>query len=279
MLKPETTTSIDGARQELGLTYYYKAENDSFYPYLHNHEFYELTYVKSGKIIHYVNNGREVIMPGTLLFIRPDDVHRLMPLNDKGFEVITICISYEIMDDIMKFLEMEVHEIHRKASPPKRIFPNSQGRYIVSMLDHMMDVIDNEPDEKAVLRCLKTQMAHFIYTLVTMDNTGRVMPQWLRNVVNEMDKEENFTAGYDRMIELSGVSPAHLSREMKVFFDMSPTEYIGTKRVTLAKKLFAEGETNMTEIYKRCGFGSLSNFYLVFKKQTGLNPGEYMKSL
>ncbi len=279
MLKPETTTIIDGPRQDLGVTYYHKNDGKDLYPYLHNHEFYEMTYIKTGKAIHFVNNSRDVLQPGTMLFIRPDDVHRFMGLNDKTFELVTICVSYELMEEIMRFMNMEVAYLHRSPNPLKRIFPNSQGRYITSILEQMMSVIDNEADPNEVKRCVCVHMAHFIYSIVTMDNSGRKMPDWLKRTVEEMEKEENFSLGYDKMLEISGVSPAHLSREMKVFFDMTPSEYVGVKRVGLAKAMFDGGETNMNIIYQRCGFGSLSNFYLVFKKQTGLNPGEYMRAI
>lgn len=279
MLKPETTTIIDGKRRESGLTYYRKTERQDFFPYTHNHEFYELSFVKSGKIVHYVNNSREVLMPGTMLFIRPDDTHRFMPLNSNPYDFINICISYEIMDDITKYLGIEIADLHRKSTPLKRIYPNSQCRYIMSILTQLMNLIDSDLPDEDVLKCAKAHMAHFVYSLATMDNSGRIMPSWLRKVTDEMKKPENFVPGYDRMLELADCSPAHLSREMKVFFDMSPTEYVGRQRVTLALQMFKEGETDMNRVYKTCGFGSLSNFYLVFKKTMGQNPGEYIRSL
>ena len=72
-----------------------------------------------------------------------------------------------------------------------------------------------------------------------------------------------------------GITPTYLSaffiREVGVGFN----EYISGLRTDLAKRLLRETNLKIHEVAERCGFRSASYFIVVFRKQTGMSPGEY----
>lgn len=86
---------------------------------------------------------------------------------------------------------------------------------------------------------------------------------------------------YDPELSLSLVSealeitPAYFSaffiREMGIGFN----EYITGLRVEKAKQLLMETNKKINAIASQCGFRSASYFIVVFRKQTGISPGEY----
>ena len=43
--------------------------------YYHSHDFYEIFYITSGKILHSLNNRTETLTLGDVRFLRPGDVH------------------------------------------------------------------------------------------------------------------------------------------------------------------------------------------------------------
>ncbi|MBP8989288.1 MAG: AraC family transcriptional regulator [Clostridia bacterium] len=51
-------------------------------------------------------------------------------------------------------------------------------------------------------------------------------------------------------------------------------QYIVQSRVALAKRCLMTG-LSVTETSLACGYTSLSHFCRLFKKQTGLTPGDY----
>lgn len=59
----------------------------------------------------------------------------------------------------------------------------------------------------------------------------------------------------------------------------SPHEYLVKCRIDEAKKMLWDSENQMKEIAVSCGFGCQQYFNKVFKRQTGMTPLEYKKSL
>lgn len=76
-----------------------------------------------------------------------------------------------------------------------------------------------------------------------------------------------------------GVSQNRLIKLFRQDFDMTPVEYINKLRVSKAKKLLKDSNEKILNTALLCGFGSLSSFYHVFKKQVGVTPGEYKKKI
>lgn len=72
-----------------------------------------------------------------------------------------------------------------------------------------------------------------------------------------------------------GITPTYLSaffiREVGVGFN----EYVSGLRTDLAKKLLRETNLKIHDIAAQCGFRTPSYFIVVFRKQTGMSPGEY----
>ncbi|MEQ1905604.1 MAG: AraC family transcriptional regulator [Pirellulaceae bacterium] len=69
-----------------------------------------------------------------------------------------------------------------------------------------------------------------------------------------------------------GVSHAHLSREFKREFGMTPSQYLHKLRVADAAFLLAQGE-KIVNVAMDVGYGDLSRFYNQFRKNTNASPG------
>ncbi len=51
----------------------------------HNHDFYELIFILSDNIIHFVNDEQTRLPKSSLVFIRPEDKHSFSHNNDYSF--------------------------------------------------------------------------------------------------------------------------------------------------------------------------------------------------
>jgi AraC-like DNA-binding protein len=74
-----------------------------------------------------------------------------------------------------------------------------------------------------------------------------------------------------RVAERLKVSHAHLSRQFKRDFDMSPSEYLHQLRVADATYRLSLGEP-IIEISQDVGYNDLSRFYKQFRKKTTTSP-------
>ncbi len=100
-----------------------------------------------------------------------------------------------------------------------------------------------------------------------------------------VDEEDIFL---DKDISLShtaeklNISTHHLSQVINEMLSQSFTDLMNTKRVERAKELFKDPEYHdhkLISIAYSSGFNSKTNFYMAFKKITGLSPSEYRDSI
>ena len=75
-----------------------------------------------------------------------------------------------------------------------------------------------------------------------------------------------------RIAKRVGVSHAHLSRQFKNDFGMSPSEYLRRLRVADAPLRLARGE-DIINVSLDVGYNDLSRFYKQFRKTTNTSPG------
>lgn len=69
-----------------------------------------------------------------------------------------------------------------------------------------------------------------------------------------------------------GVTPAHLSRQFKRDYGMSPSQYLRQLRVADAPLRLARGE-EIVRVSQEVGYNDLSRFYKQFRKTTKTSPG------
>lgn len=92
--------------------------------------------------------------------------------------------------------------------------------------------------------------------------------------------EQNF---YNEEVSLlsaadySCLSPQHLSRAFKKETGITFVDYLTKVRIRKAKDLFARDELKMYEIAEMVGYSNQHYFSTVFRRATGMSPGEYRK--
>ena len=73
------------------------------------------------------------------------------------------------------------------------------------------------------------------------------------------------------------LSPDYLSRIFKEETGTTFNRYLNNVRITKAKELIRRGEYRLTDISQMVGYDDQSYFTKVFRRITGLSPGEYGK--
>jgi len=73
------------------------------------------------------------------------------------------------------------------------------------------------------------------------------------------------------------ISPAYLSRLLKSEVGISFVEYLTRCRVQQAMQLMGDSTIRMQEVAQRVGYSNQHYFSTIFKKVTGISPGEYRK--
>ena len=76
-----------------------------------------------------------------------------------------------------------------------------------------------------------------------------------------------------------GMSRSALASRFAQIVGVPPIEYLANWRMTLAKSALESSEAPMTDIAEMAGYQSVSAFSTAFKRETGLSPSLYVRSL
>ena len=97
----------------------------------------------------------------------------------------------------------------------------------------------------------------------------------LEKVVSENMGNSSFTN--KQLEELLYMGHSTLNRKMKALLDMTPNDYIRTKRLAAAADMLESGKHRVNEVCYAVGFNSPSYFAKCFKKAYGVLPAEWAK--
>lgn len=76
--------------------------------------------------------------------------------------------------------------------------------------------------------------------------------------------------------EALGVSPNYLTKIFHRYTGMPLHKYLQNYRLEVARMMLSNGEHNVTEIARNCGFSTIHLFSRLFKKEFKVPPSEYM---
>lgn len=113
--------------------------------------------------------------------------------------------------------------------------------------------------------------------LVRERSEERQRPRWLVNVVERLVAEFAQPLTVEEIAADLGVSPVRLSRAFRKFYGESVGEYQRRLRVQFACRRLADIDATLTGVGAEAGFADQSHFTRVFKRLTGVTPGEFKR--
>lgn len=248
---------------------------------LHCHEFYEIVITISGTVVQ-ETNGKVLKLPeGSLLFIRPDDVHGYIYDTEESNQTayINLAFTVETAKKLFDYFSDEqiVNKLLFSDMPPMVVLNEVEKKQVMEQISQLNIV--NWQDKKALK--LKTRailadiFVRFFYS-ITQTNDEK-LPKWLSVLITDMKNPENFISGTEKMIELSGKTREHLARSVKKYLNLTLSEFVNDLRINYITNLLIHTNVNVIDMCYECGFQSLSNFYKIFKDKYGVSPTEFRK--
>ncbi len=258
--------------------YVYGAE-DIFNP--HCHDFYEIFMTISGTVTHWINGVTQRLAEGSLVFIRPDDVHGYIYSDPDSSETAYVNLTFtrETADLLFNYLSdsFPYQKLLDCDMPPKVLLNSIEKKHLLKKISELSAV--NWQDKSALKVRMRAILAdvfvRYFYDM-PLDSESNA-PLWLTQLISDMERPENFVFGIKRMIELSGKSREHLARSIKKHYGVTVAQCIWELRINYASNLLLHTNTPILDICFNCGFQSVSYFYKVFKGKYGLSPNEFRK--
>lgn len=107
------------------------------------------------------------------------------------------------------------------------------------------------------------------------DETRAKEPRWLRHARELIHDRIREPLTLSAVARAAGIHPSHLARTFRKYHGRPIGEYVRAVRIERAARELAETAVPLSEISLRFGFFDQSHFSRVFKRHTGMTPGEF----
>lgn len=252
----------------------------------HNHDFYEVFFLISGKVNYIIEGKSYLLKPGDIVLVNNYELHK--PVIEPGmvYERVVIWINPDF--------------IKRKISDVTNLFlcfeNTSKNKFnllrlnsdILNMIKHIVTKLNKvysiESYGSDILKELYLTELIVYLNRAYMENCDEDMEEDIMYdpKINEIMLYMNQNLDADLSLEsLSArfyISKYHLLREFKKHTGYTLHNYIHQKRLIAAKSYLKSG-LRVTEVCRICGFGDYSNFIRSFRKAYNLSPKNYAANL
>lgn len=247
----------------------------------HCHGQYEFIIALTDNIVHKINGITQILSEGTLLFIRPDDEHEFISLPDKKQEFICFSYTKEAFYRFLTYMEgtgFPKEKLLTAPLPPMcRLSKYEKEHIYIKIQDLNYVSLDDKDRINTKFRLLLCDIfSHFCDN--SAENYSDIyIPDWLERTCSKMKMRENFSLGLPKMIEISEKTPEHLSRSVKKYFGVTPSEYITNIRLNFAANQLLTTSNSVLDICLDCGFENTVYFHKKFKEKFGETPLQFRK--
>lgn len=242
---------------------------------LHDHSFFELFYVKNGKITHIALNSREKIGVGDAYLICPGILHRFAKekiscehrdvlIRPNLFKTACDFIDENFYNDIVG------HKIVR--------FKLSDGdiSFFEECFADFLSNMNSDNHRKNYEKVLTVQLLGKIYmeAQATFGNSLDFRNRCLLSITNRYIDPQAIELIYSDL----GYNKIYFSKKFKQEFGVTLTEYVLSLRLNHAAFLLQTSAYSISECCYAIGLGSVPYFINAFKRKYGVTPAKYRKS-
>ncbi len=251
----------------------------------HRNTFFKIMYVESGSAILTLFSKKSrkkkrilTIKMGDMLIISPEDVSLYSDIAEgvNGYRHRDIYVSPERMKECCDFLGEELYDeiVNEPFGLCYRITSNQQlalSEMLVGLGNKKETVALDAQHKSSIIFCLDLYLQH--------REKISAYPLWLHGLLRDMEKLDVLLLSVDAIAKSTNYTHEYVSRKFKQYMGKSLKQYVNQARLAQAALLLATSDFSVEDISYKSGFPSCNNFINAFKKEYGISPGKYRKSM
>lgn len=240
--------------------------------YYHSHDFYEIFYITSGKILHSLNNRTETLTLGDVRFLRPGDVHCFLREPENECIHRDFIVSTTLYRKIVEFFNYDpLAAFH--SSPAAKLDVNA----VVRLETYLKSSCSERISENPAFYFAVSELFRAHYERENNSEKRVKAPEWITGLINKLERPEYFCLDVKDIFAEYNYSEEYLSRTFRKITGKTLTEYVNQKKLSFAAVLIQNTDKSIETICYQCGFNNVSYFYRAFKKAFGSTPHELRK--
>lgn len=250
----------------------------------HKHDFFEFLLPISGKAENRCNGKSQVIQPGDILLVRPNDEHevRILPTSELHSHR-DVYVSIEKMRRICDSLSPDLYgNILSHSDPIYFHIGLSMLRSLENKLSLFGQNQESVPDYESFHTCIIYEIFSYYIEMesgLRAEKTTLNPPNWLREFISNLNQLEYMSQNIETLAKMTNYSRMHLYREFKKYMGKSLDQYLIESRINYSFALLAETEYSIAQISTILGYDSQNSYTRNFVKLTGTTPSSWRKQI
>ena len=234
---------------------------------LHEHNFYELFWVQNGAIRHHLPTGTEMLREGDVVFVAPGQAHGLQGRGEQAF-IVSLCIHPDTIMSLGK----------RHPQFEGKLFWAKDGSVVIHCDLGQMTAL-NQAALKIERSARDTLAAEALLlplcASLTQVQLPAETPDWLAAACLAAEDPAVFREGSAGLVAVAGKAHPHVSRSMRKFLGLTPSDYINQIRMEYAARALTTDSDPISQIAADCGLPNMSHFHKLFRATHGVTPLQY----
>lgn len=251
--------------------------------FLHDHDFYEWFVVSGGSGWHELRKEEGAgegkaersqirLRPGMLVFVHPQDTHAFAAMPEERLEFVNLALASDWWDKYAALHQPRLELVGESAATQTPFHWQLDDVSASRVLECLLGKLKSQQAGAGDLLEMVTLLTGLWMRITQVDTA----PAWLRQLRTEMLHPAQLGQGIRDWQERSGYSAAHLSREVRRHYGVSPTEMLNRARVEYFCFLLRTRPIKILAAAQEAGFQQLANFYKAFRRIHGCHPRAWL---
>lgn len=259
----------------------------------HSHKFIELVYIISGSAEHVVGNSRYTANKGDIFVINPDVTHAFYEQEDnkESFCAYDLMVVPDFFDLNLinsgdftslgsSFLFYSMFPQEKAATADLHVSSNSYNDFGDLFRKIYQEYHTREQGYLNIIRAYIIELIVKIFR--RMDSNSEFNESIHKSrIINEtldyLHKNYSMRISVADLASQMLLSRNYFSKLFRQTTGMSVSTFLKQLRINEACRLLLESDRSISDIAAYCGFQDIKHFYVSFRSQIGMPPGEYRK--
>lgn len=255
------------------------------------HNFWEMVYVDSGKVVSITNGIGCTLNQGDIIFHEPNEIHA--HISNREIPNNMLVVSFTTDSENMNYFRKKTFTADKTSKTLLTLFLSEARlalRKIVSDYEDKrnLDFSNAEFGSTQLLSCYFTEL--LIHLIRTGENSGNNILQTAKSRIIAQNSITELVIGYMKDNIYTNLSLDDICRHFMIgksklcdifrsTMGASIMEYYKSIKITEAKKLLRNEQYSVSQISDMLGYSCIHSFSRAFKSSVGYCPNEYKKSI
>jgi AraC family transcriptional regulator len=201
------------------------------------------------------------------VFYNPPEIPHTNLVNDQGAR----CVYLELSPQWLERVDLSGSPLKDPA-----LCPNSRIRSLARRI--YSEWLAKDDVTSLMVEGLSCELVGELFRAQKV-STGRRPPAWLTRVHDLIESRFADPPSLSDLSVESGVHQVHVARQFRRHYGLTIGEFVRHRRVEFARDRLCNSNSSIVDIALEAGFAHQAHFTTVFRRLTGMTPGQYCAAM